>query len=89
MHPELMEKMYLKDLKKRNDSDTASIRTLIVDDSRHKVSRNYGNAIYIDPFEGDDTDTELEHLAKFVNWLHHEPNFRIIEKRGWRNRTYD
>lgn len=84
MHPEMMTTMFIKDLRKVKRRGYNLNRVLIVDDTRHKLSRNYGNAIYIAPFEGGDDDTELLQLAKYVNSLRHEPNFRRIEKRGWR-----
>ena len=61
-------------------------RVLIVDDTRHKVSRNYGNAIYVSPYEGADDDNELHQLARYLNSLRYEANFHRIEKRGWRTK---
>lgn len=86
MHPELMTTMFIKDLRKVKRRGYDLDRVLMVDDTRHKVSRNYGNAIYVSPFEGADDDAELPQLARYVNSLRHEPNFRRIEKRGWRTK---
>jgi RNA polymerase II subunit A small phosphatase-like protein len=61
-------------------------RILIVDDSPEKCVRNYGSAIYIREFVGAQNDEELLHLAAYLESLADEPNFRTIEKRGWRNR---
>jgi RNA polymerase II subunit A small phosphatase-like protein len=61
-------------------------RMLIVDDSPEKCIRNYGSAIYIKEFLGDQADDELLHLAAYLESLADAPNFRTIEKRGWRNR---
>ena len=62
------------------------LRILIVDDTREKVCRNYGNAIYVTEFIGSNTDEELPQLARYLIHLRSEPNFRRIEKRGWRNK---
>lgn len=60
-------------------------QVLIVDDSPNKVAKNYGNAIYVDEFEGDPNDTTLKDLAPYLTPLSTEPNFRRIEKRWWRS----
>jgi RNA polymerase II subunit A small phosphatase-like protein len=72
----------LQKLSKRFDKN----RMLIVDDSPEKCIRNYGSAIYIKEFVGDQADEELLHLADYLESLADAPNFRSIEKRGWRNR---
>ncbi len=77
---------YLKDLRKVKRLGFDLDRTLIVDDTPRKVCRNYGNAIYISPFEGSTDDKELPLLDQFVHSLLTFPNFRKLEKRGWRNR---
>lgn len=87
MHPESMQMQFIKDLKKVKRLGYDLDRVLIVDDTRHKVSRNYGNAIYVAPYEGADNDNELYQLANYVNSLRCEPNFRKIEKRGWRTKS--
>ena len=61
-------------------------RMLIVDDTPEKCIRNYGSAVYIREFVGDQKDEELLHLADYLESLASAPNFRTIEKRGWRNR---
>ncbi|MCC9642260.1 HAD family hydrolase [Rhodopirellula sp. JC740] len=84
--PEMMTTIFIKDLRKVKRRGYELDRVLMVDDTRHKVSRNYGNAIYIPAYEGEDDDAELPQLAKYVKSLLHEPNFRRIEKRGWRTK---
>lgn len=88
MHHETFETVYIKDLKKAARQGYPLERMLIVDDTREKVSRNYGNAIYIAEFVGSDDDGDLVQLAKFLICLHTEPNFRTIEKRAWRSRSF-
>jgi len=61
-------------------------RMLIVDDSPEKCFRNYGSAVYIKEFKGEQDDQELLHLATYLESLSDLPNFRTVEKRGWRNR---
>tara|TARA_R110002096_G_scaffold436061_2_gene666656 strand:+ start:7399 stop:7608 length:210 start_codon:yes stop_codon:yes gene_type:complete len=64
---------------KRKGFDLAQV--LIVDDDPRKVAKNYGNAIYVDEFEGDLADTTLDELAPYLKQLAGEPEFRGIEKR--------
>ena len=61
-------------------------RTLIVEDSPEKVRGNYGNAIYIKPFEGDPEDDQLRKLGQYLIDLEKEPDFLRVEKRGWSHR---
>lgn len=59
-------------------------RVLIVDDSPEKHTRNFGNLVRVSPFEGDPNDRELILLSRYLVQIADEPNFRSIEKRGWR-----
>lgn len=86
LNPETFETDFIKDLRKVRRIGFDLDRTLIVDDTPRKVCRNYGNAIYVSPFEGSTDDTELLILERFVHSLHSFPNFRKLEKRGWRSR---
>ena len=78
---------YIKDLKiiKRFGFDLN--RVLIVDDTPIKVSRNYGNAIYVKPFFGEKDDTELQSLVIYLKHLLDFSDFRKVEKRGWRSKV--
>jgi TFIIF-interacting CTD phosphatase-like protein len=60
-------------------------QVIIVDDSPEKSRNNYGNAVYIAPFEGDQQDRELTHLYQYLLTLKDAVNIRAIEKRGWRH----
>lgn len=86
LNPETFQYDYIKDLRKVQRLGFDLDRTLIVDDTPSKVSRNYGNAIYVSAFEGSDDDNELILLDSFVHSLHSVSNFRKLEKRGWRSR---
>jgi TFIIF-interacting CTD phosphatase-like protein len=75
---------FIKDLRKVKRLGFELDRTLIIDDTPIKVSRNYGNAIYIKPFEGSIDDQELVILWRYLESLSGVTNFRSLEKRGWR-----
>ena len=59
---------------------------LIVDDQPSKCHQNYGNAVYVRPFEGDPEDDELRWLARYLKTLADVPDVRPLEKRGWRSK---
>ena len=48
--PTTMSTVYIKDLRKVARLGFDLNRILVVDDKRKKLSRNYGNAIYVAPF---------------------------------------
>ena len=75
---------YAKDLYKVKRRGYVLAQVLIVDDTPQKVAKNYGNAIYVDEFEGDPSDTTLRDLAPYLVKLSSETEFRRIEKRWWR-----
>ena len=83
---EVHEEYFIKDLKKVRKKGFDQSRMLIVDDTERNCIRNYGNAIYMPPFFGDPEDRELLYLGRYLETLASEPDFRIIEKRGWRER---
>jgi len=87
LDPEKREDVWLKDLRKVKRRGYDLDRVLIVDDEPAKLTRNYGNAIYVAPFEGNPNDSELPLLLKYLEGLCHTPNFRAIEKRGWRSQV--
>jgi RNA polymerase II subunit A small phosphatase-like protein len=59
-------------------------RVLVVDDSPEKHTRNYVNLVIVRPFEGDPADDELASLSRYLEQLAAAPDFRRVEKRGWR-----
>jgi RNA polymerase II subunit A small phosphatase-like protein len=83
------EEQYIKDLKKVKRRGYSLERTLIVDDSRHKVSRQYGNAVYVKPYEGQQEDRELAYLLRYLQRIKDVDNFRTLEKRKWRTTVED
>ena len=84
---EQQQEIWLKDLRKVKRVGYDLKRILIVDDEPEKLSRNYGNAIYVSPFTGDPGDDELLALLKYLTSIVAEPDFRSIEKRDWRSKA--
>ncbi len=82
---ELGNYVYEKRLKKVKKLGFQLEQILIVDDSPEKTRDNFGNAIYIQPFEGNYDDEELTVLSKYLISIHQVNNVRAIEKRGWRD----
>jgi len=85
-HAALQDRHYLKPLTKIVRRGRWPLeRILIVDDTPEKCARNYGNAVYVKPFEGDERDDELRRLAPYLVSLKDCPNVRRVEKRHWRS----
>ena len=84
--PETWSTKHLKDLKKVKRLGFPLEQVLIVDDTPHKVARNYGNAIYVSAYEGETDDDELVWLGQYLESIKDHDNFRTLEKRGWRSR---
>lgn len=82
---ELDRYVHEKRLKKVKKQGFQLEKTLIVDDSPEKTRDNFGNAIYVLPFEGNQNDNELQLLSEFLRTIKNLENVRRIEKRGWRN----
>ena len=75
---------YLKPLAKVKRAGWRLERVLIVDDTPAKCIRNYGNAVYARPWQGERDDVELKLLADYLAGLKDVANVRAIEKRRWR-----
>jgi len=84
---EFREHYWIKDLKKVRRAGYNLNRVLFVDNTSRKLERNYGNRVVVHDFEGDLEDMELPALAKYLISIVPEPDFRAIEKRGWRTGT--
>ena len=83
---EVHEPYHIKDLKKVRKQGYPRERTLIVDDDPRNAERNFGQCVTIRPFNGEQDDCELLHLATYLESLVSVPNFRTVEKRYWRDR---
>lgn len=81
--PETQEVYYIKDFNKLRRRGLDLRRALIVDDLERNCQRNYGNAIYIKSFEGDQNDRELYRLASYLVTIKDLDNVRSVEKRDW------
>ena len=75
---------YAKRLKKVRRRGFSLSQTLIGDDTPAKVQQNYGNAIYIKPYLGSAEEEELSYVLSYLMTLKDKENFRVIEKRHWR-----
>ncbi|MFO7902412.1 MAG: NIF family HAD-type phosphatase [Planctomycetota bacterium] len=87
--PERMTQFYLKNLKKLKLRGYDLTRILVVDDSWKKHTKNYGNAIYVNSFEGDPNDNELQLLLVYLRSIVNVENYRRLEKRRWRQVASD
>lgn len=86
---ELDEYVHEKRLKKVKKNGFSMERILMIDDSPEKTKDNYGNAVYVNSFEGDQNDTELKILGEYLNSIKSSSNVRRFEKRGWKNKTFN
>lgn len=84
--PTLHDEYFLKDLKKVKRLGFDLARVLILEDEPRKVWRHYGNAIYLRPYLGAEADDELPRLALYLEKIVDETDFRVMEKRFWRER---
>ncbi len=84
---ELDEYVHEKRLKKVKKKGFSIERILMIDDSPEKTKDNYGNAVYVSAFEGDQNDSELKTLAEYLKSIKSSSNVRSFEKRGWKNKT--
>lgn len=75
---------FSKNLKKVRRLGYDLDRVLIIDDTPEKVEQYFGNALYVTPWYGDPSDTELPRLAAYLQTLCHLTNLRSLEKRFWR-----
>lgn len=80
----LYEEYWIKDLRKVRRRGYQLERVVFVDNTPQKLERNYGNLVKVSSWNGCPADQELKHLARYLAWLAEQPNFRVLEKRGWR-----
>ncbi|MCE9669778.1 HAD family hydrolase [Myxococcus stipitatus] len=78
---------YAKKLEKVKRRGYRLERMLIVDDTPAKCRHNYGNAIYVREYLGQEDDVELSLLAAYLERLADVPNVRTLEKRHWRSQV--
>ena len=75
---------YVKDLRKVAAKGIDLGQILMVDDEMRKVSFQYANAICVEQFLGDLADHELLDLAQYLDTIVQVPDFRKVDKSGWR-----
>jgi len=85
--PETDGHYFIKDLKKLKKRGFSLEKIIIVDDSREKVQRNYGNAIIIKSFTGEREDDELSALLEYLKSVCLVENIRTINKKNWNRRA--
>ncbi|MGE6761088.1 NIF family HAD-type phosphatase [Corallococcus interemptor] len=78
---------WVKKLRKLKRRGYRLERVLIVDDTPAKCVHNHGNAIYVREYEGQEHDTELLELSRYLATLADVDNVRCIEKRNWRKQS--
>lgn len=71
--------------KRYRDMGLTKQQTLIIDNTPRVCRKNYGNAIYVPTFNGEQDDTVLPDLIKYLDTIKDVKNVRTIEKRHWRN----
>lgn len=79
--------IYEKRLDKLKKRGFRMEKILIVDDTQEKSRTNYGNAIHIKEFNGDQSDEELRTLLVYLRTFKDCDNVRTVEKRGWRQKA--
>lgn len=76
---------FLKNLSKVKKKGYPLSRCLMLDNTPFKLQKNYGNLIHVQDFEGEQGDTELLKLIKYIPKFDHVVDVRSIEKRNWRS----
>jgi carboxy-terminal domain RNA polymerase II polypeptide A small phosphatase len=74
--------IYYKNISKLKKRGFDMEKVLIIDDKPEYID-SYGNVIKISPFYGDDSDTELLSMIKYLDLIKNEENYREIDKRNW------
>ena len=77
----------IKDFKKLKKQGYPIEKIIMVDDSREKVQRNYGNAVIIKGYTGEREDDELPVLLEYLKSIGLVENVRTINKEKWRRST--
>ncbi len=74
----------IKDLRKIKKKTGYALDSIImVDDSKEKLERNYGNAVFVKEFIGQEDDDELIKLLEYLEIIGEEENIRKVDKLHW------
>jgi carboxy-terminal domain RNA polymerase II polypeptide A small phosphatase len=76
---------YIKKIDKVRKLGFAKEKILIIEDQYQNVHLNYGNAIIVKPFRGDD-DNELLSLCNYLLTFKDTQNVLNIDKRNWQTK---
>ena len=82
--PETSEQFFIKNLRKMTRDRYRPENVIAVDDTPRNWMLSYGNLIRVTPWEGDPDDDELKLLGRYLSRIRQAPDYRRIEKRGWR-----
>lgn len=85
LDPTTQSEVWIKDFRKLKRIGFDLNKTICVDDSADKHSRQYGNLLRIAEYLGDVEDCELFLLLEYLAILGPVENVRAVEKRGWRS----
>jgi RNA polymerase II subunit A small phosphatase-like protein len=77
----------VKPLKKLKKQGYSLKKTLVIDDSPGTFVENYGNAILVQKYLGNEEDEELFLLLKYLETIASAKNVRKIEKGNWREQV--
>jgi TFIIF-interacting CTD phosphatase-like protein len=78
---------YVKQLKKLKKKGYSLKKILVIDDTPETFVDNYGNAIQVRKYKGEQEDDELLMLLKYLKMIGSVENVRKLEKRDWRNQV--
>lgn len=76
--------LFVKRLKKEMKLGYKLEKMLIVDYTLHKSKENYGNAICISEFKGDNNEKNLLALIEYFDTLKYVENVHLLVKRSWK-----
>lgn len=79
----------IKPLKKIKKRGFVLKKVLVVDDSPETFVENYGNAILVQKYKGEQEDEELLMLLKYLKKIASIKNVRKLEKRWWRDEVLE
>ena len=77
--------IYKKNISKLRKRGWNMERILMIDDKPEHID-SYGNVIKVDPFYGDENDSELLKVEKYIKSIMNNSNYRRINKQDWKNK---
>jgi TFIIF-interacting CTD phosphatase-like protein len=83
---EMHQIQYIEDIKNLKRKGYRKEDIIIVEDSRVKMKRNYGNAIIVREYLGERNDRELSELLKYLEQLGNVDDVRSVDKMRWKKK---